>query len=284
MRWIVGTDLGPRSAGALALGAWLREHSNPVSVVHVLEGPPRIGEAVDAHIVAGVAAVHAHLRALGLDGVIDEVQAIPDGTPELGLAAAIGTAAANGVIVGRASPRAGAFAVRLGRSARRLLRQLPAPIMVVPPDLDIATLGAGPVVLATCLRDDSNAAGAVARRLADDLARPLLVIHVDPALVLADSRLSSGMPMPEELRPRTHADLEAWIAARGLGPAQALLLEGDTVERVLACARDQAAPLVCCGSRRLGLIERIFGTSVGTELARLADRAVLVVPPDNVLR
>lgn len=287
MRWIVGTDLGERSAGALRMAAWLRDHAvagkeHELFGVHVIDERLRT-MAPEGHaqrIIDGAGqALQRAVDSLGIARSFSELHATLAASPEAGLTAAATTLGVDGAIIGRFAGTYDATLWRLGRVARRLLRELPAPIMVVPPDLASTEIGAGPIVLATDLGDDSIAAGRLARRLATDLDRPLLVVHVDPALTLGASVLGFGIPMPEEMHPRCVADVERWIEARELGPAVARLLEGDAVDQLLRCARDEQAPLIVCGSRRLGLAERIFSSSVGVDLARHAERAVLVVPP-----
>jgi nucleotide-binding universal stress UspA family protein len=47
-------------------------------------------------------------------------------------------------------------------------------------------------------------------------------------------------------------------------------------------ARAADACAIVCGSRRLAVVDRLFTASVGTDLARVSDRPVLVVPSASV--
>lgn len=265
------------------MAAWLRSRAD-----HDLIGMYVIDERLRTMAAEGHAqgmidgarrALERTVDELGVASSFSELHATLAASPEAGISAAVGTLGVDGAVIGRIADSDDATLWRLGKVARRLLRQLPAPIMVVPPDVVGTDIGEGPIVLATDLLDDSITAGTFARRLAVDLGRSLLVVHVDRALTLSASVLGYGIPMPEQMHPRTQADVERWIETHELGPAAARLLEGDPVEELLRCIRDEHAPLVVCGSRRLGLADRIFSSSVGIDLARRADRAVLVVPP-----
>lgn len=283
MKWIVGTDLGERSIGALRVAAWLQHHARgdgSLVGVHALDQRVRTmltEQRAQQIIEATEEALRAQVAQLGIADSFTELRTVLAHTPEEALAEAASTVGIDGVVVGRIARSDGATPWRLGSVARRLLRRLPAPVMVVPPDL--AELGSGPVLLATDLHDDSAAAGQLALRLSRELGRELLVAHVDLALVASTSAIGYGVAMPLELKPRTIDDVERWIGAQRLGSASATLLEGDVVERLLHCARRARAPLLVCGSRKLGLGERIFSSSVASELAARAETAVVAVPP-----
>ena len=51
---------------------------------------------------------------------------------------------------------------------------------------------------------------------------------------------------------------------------------------LLAVANEERASMIVCGSRRLSLAERIFSSSVGTELAAAAPIPVAIIPHDHV--
>jgi nucleotide-binding universal stress UspA family protein len=222
-------------------------------------------------------ALQQQVAALGVARSFTQLRTVLAATPEEGLAEAATTIGIDGLVVGRLARSDSASPWRLGSVARRLLRRLPAPVMVVPPDLVL--VGKGPVVLATDLHEDSEAAGRVALRLARELGRELLVAHVDLALVASTSEIGFGVAMPIPMKPRTLEDVERWCGQHQLRSASSTLLEGDVVDRLLHCARRVHAPLLVCGSRQLGLGERIFSSSVASELAARSEAAVLVVPP-----
>jgi nucleotide-binding universal stress UspA family protein len=283
VKWIVGIDLGERSIGALRMAAWLQHHARGVDRlvgVHALDQRVRTmmtEQRAQQIIEATGAALEAQVAQLGVSDSFSELRTVLAHTPEEALAEAATTIGVDGVVVGRIARSDSAVPWRLGSVARRLLRRLPAPVMVVPPDL--VEVGSGPVLLATDLHDDSAAAAQLALRISRELGRGLLVAHVDLALVASTSAIGYGLAVPLEMKPRTIDDVERWIGAQRLGSASATLLEGDVVERLLHCAGRVRAPLLVCGSRQLGLGERIFSSSVASELAARAGTAVVAVPP-----
>ncbi len=262
------------------MSAWLREHS-PASAelgaLHIVEQHARVSvrdDVLDTVVGSAEAALARTSDQQPGGSPFSTARVVIADFAEDALAQA--AMSVDALVVGRIAPRAGISPVRLGRVARRLLRRLPAPVMVVPPDVVRSTIGAGPIVLATDLGPRSVSAGQLARQFASDIGRRLVVVHVTPATDEPLFGAASSLALAE---PRhSAADIEAWIVANEIGPATPQLLEGDAVERLLAAARTHGAPVVVCGSRRLTTVERIFSSSVGVELARRADCGVLVVP------
>lgn len=281
MQWITGIDLRARSNGALEMSGWLRDRepaSARLVALHVVEQHARSSvrdDVLDELVASAEAALARTTAALAGGSPFATTRIVVADAAEDALAEA--AASDDVLVIGRVAPREGRSPVRLGRVARRLLRRLPVPVLVVPPDLVRSTIGSGPIVVATDLEPHSLGAGRLARRLAGELGRPLVVAHVGLE-ARGDVVFRPGAGMPLAWPRNTVADVEAWIRAHELGPATAQLVEGDPVERLLALARDHDAPFVICGSRRLSTVERIYSSSVGVELARDADRGVLLVP------
>jgi len=287
MRWIVGIDLEGRSEGALRMAAWLRTHRRPEAEqdfvgIHVLDERLRLSfppESIEKlaplvnDMVAGV------LGRAGAASPFSDVDTVWAHSAERGLADAVQIGGATGLLVGRIAPREGRAIERLGRVARRLLRHLPAAVLVVPPDLRRTEVGAGPILLATDLGAASVPAAALARELATAVERPLVVLHVDDTLYTAPALAPEAIVPILRMPRRTVADVQEWARAHDLGDVEARLVEGDVPTKILDMAHELDAPIIACGSRRLGLTDRFFTSSVGTDLARSADRAVLVVPP-----
>jgi len=291
MRWILGLDLRPLCAGAVRFAKWLAANSRATDAercvaVHALE---------EQHLLA-VLRYH-HLQEV-LDGARASAQAILSAERASAEIAAIdvvqGTSvqevleaarvkyAASGTIIGRAAGVEGKGVVRLGRSARRVLRSATAPVIVVPPDLRLEDLGKGPVLALTSLRPDSVEACRFAAAIAGRLGRPWALLHV--ALV-PEEFAPPYLPAPslEGMRRDFLADAEkalpAWIAAEGLRPDRSDVVQGRIVDSALAFARLHDAPLLVAGSQRLSALERAIVPSVGSELAASAPVPVAVVPP-----
>ncbi len=286
MRWIVGIDFKGRCNGALRFAAWLQRNAQvggPQEMIGVHAMPEQLRRVLvrDAGAELGAAAL------VQMDRVAAELS---DGAPQLelraqwagssdeGLMLASADAGITGIIVGRASRRRSGSFDRLGRVTRRLLRRLPAPVMVVPPDLQLGQIAGGPIALATDLGDASAPAARLALALARVLDRELLVLNVDSTLydaaIIAPETVASVASLPR----RTIAEVEAWAAANELGTPTCEVGQGERVSTLLRLASAREAAIVVCGSRCLSTAERIFASSTGSELARHADRPVLVVP------
>ncbi len=287
MRWIVGLDLRPRSQGAIKTARWLAEHGRPdvhhrfygVHVVpHAARSSARSKELDERCENAREQAQAAVIEA-GATMAFTRVDAVP-GSPRKALAAAAEFYDVDGLVIGRHGPRDGGTLVRRGTVARQLVRALPAAVMVVPPDHDPAARPAGPVLVATDLADDAAAAGRFGLRLAQELGVDLLLVHV----LETDQLAAHFGASPHSPIVRDPAAFERWVATYGLGGARTETVAGDPIERIVELAQAHDASLVVCGSHRLTLADRVFQASTGTTVAAYADRPVVVVPPESIVR
>lgn len=288
--WIVGLDLRHRSDGAARFSTWLHQQSaqtlsfvgvhvideDTVSDLARFEGEARVRERVraEADLVVARAAAQA---------AIATVEVTLEPHPADGLARARADRSAEGLIVGRKAHRGSEAFVRLGSVARRLLQRLAAPTIVVPPDLDPAALGAGPVLIAVTPAEASVGAVRFGARLAASLGRPLAFVRVVSAPEDYASIYSSGRVIDELRERRVKAAEEqtrTWLAELGHGGQFIADHSDDEAEKILAVAGDLQAPLIVCGSRMLNFVERLVAVSLSSELAARATLPVLVVPPD----
>ena len=227
---------------------------------------------------ARVAAEKAVVDA-GAREAFDRIEVVP-GAAVKALSAASTYYDVDGLIIGRHGPRDGGTIVRLGTVARQLLRQLPAAVMVVPPDSDPAERTLGPVMVATDLAPDAAAAARFGLRMAQQLGVDLLLLHVPETGQLA-AQLGAQPRSPTTDDP---AAFEDWVEMYGLGGARTEVHAGDPVERTLEQARLHDASMIVCGSRRLSLTDRLFQASTGSTLAAYAPCPVVVVPPESMVR
>ncbi len=189
MRWVVGLDLRPESQGAVHFGVWLAKqmHEQPrqsLIGVHVVEQEstfPILRYHAEEEVRLG--AIEAGKRAVEAAMAtewVGEPHVVLGTTADDRLASVVPLYRADGLILGRQAKAGEDRLVRLGRVARRLLRRLPVPIFVVPPDLLASDLREGPVIVATDLQDDSVAAGHFGQMLASRLSREIVLAHVVP--------------------------------------------------------------------------------------------------------
>jgi len=273
--WIVGLDLGERSLGALVVGNWLARGPDRVVGVYVLESwsrPYVAGDIINSvHHTVDSAAAQQHVPPPARVSVLEANLA------EEGLARAAEGAA--GLVIGRAARAGDGPLVRLGHVARRLLRMLPGPVVVVPRDL--TAIPPGPIVLATDLGDATAAALPFAQHLAARHGRPLELVHVgEPRNSdLIDDLEPSWRAAREEYRAQVERAFDVWMADHHLGRVPRHIAYGDPATKVAEFAAARQAALVVVGSRRLGAAARVFLSSTASTLAGAATCPVAVVPP-----
>jgi nucleotide-binding universal stress UspA family protein len=130
----------------------------------------------------------------------------------------------------------------LGSTSEAVLRNAPAPILLVPPiDLDIinisdrATLTCGPVLAAIDLTESCGEQLTLAGELAHLASQPMLMMTVAPA------RLSEHQAATL-LRHRAHANAP-------VKPRSLVVRHGDVAEEISRCAVSEGAGLVVMGLR-----------------------------------
>lgn len=272
--WIVGLDLNDRARGALVVAGWLARAADCVVGVHVLESwarPHIRPDAISAvHELVLRATRELHITPPACVSV-READRAEDGLA----AAAVGTA---GIVIGRAAPSSRPALIRLGVVARQLLRKLPCPVIVAPPDL--TAIAPGPVLFATDLGPSVDQALVFARELAATTGRPLAVVHVaEPRHHdLIDEHDPAWLAAREAHHAETTAALAEWAALHELAEAPQHLEYGDPPTRIAAAAAELQAAIVVLGSRHLGLVARAFLSSTASSLAGLAAAPVAVVP------
>jgi nucleotide-binding universal stress UspA family protein len=290
MKWILGLDLRPLSHGALRFATWLAANAPPAETarvipVHVLEEDHLRAVLRHHHFDEIVAAARQEAKRIverdGRADWIDDLQIVQALRPEESLELARASAGADGILIGRAAGRHERRVVRLGRIARRLLRALPSPVVVVPPDLQGSDLGAGPIVVVTSLRDDALDASRFAITLARHAGRKVALAHVvgDPAE--GGLQLIAGGALARVRAERVREgerELAAWVASARLQPDATAVLAGNVIDKAVEFAEAERSPLLVVGARRRAGIDRVLVPSIGRELAATAAIPVAVVP------
>lgn len=293
MKWIVGLDLRPSSQGAIAFGRWLAETSGdrvePDSLVgvHVIEREQlapvfrlRAPEQVLAEAQSSAEKALKEAHAIAHVGAVDVVV---HPRADEGLAHEAKVRGADGLIVARRE-NDGEAVIRLGPVSHRLVRSLPAPLIVTPNDLTYDAIGDGPIIVATDLEAESGRAAQVGQELAKIHDRPMLLVHVvpDPEQVLATyARPFVIKDLAEEHRVEGAKALETWAKEFGITRAEQRVVMGSTIDALCDLVLQERAPLLVVGSRRLSRIERLFMSSTGTQLAATAPCPVAIVATES---
>lgn len=290
MKWIVATNLRADSQGAFEFAHWLHTTAAKPDD-HALVAMAVIRDAGDfASVTIGRGlqmrrvedATRSFVAETPAANAIDDIDV--DIAPEVS-AALCERAAQRGatLVLGRAAPRENTRLVRLGSVARRCLRRLTRPTVIVPPDWTVDHARQGPILVAVDDTDASLAALRFAEALAAAVGRPMVAVTALQGL----GGLGTTFLAPAEFadlqdrRRREQADQVAvFLADRGYPQLSLRAEAGATVQAVLDVAEDVDAAAIVCGSRRLTLAERLFSASVGTELASFSTLPVAIVPPD----
>lgn len=273
MRWAAWLTQTSRAEGERLIGVHVVEddHLRVALRYHHLQ------EVLDA----ARGAVDAQLESSQVQSRFEAVHVQQGGRAEEALAVSVAYHHADVLVIGRQAAKDGHGITRLGRVARRLLRILPVPTIVVPPDLAPPRDEAAPIVVACNLEDDCHHALTFAVDLAARSDRPLVVVHVVSipddygARILSEASLDA---LRIDNQREGEALLSRWVRDRGVD-ATCLVMQGEVVESLLEVARQRDAALLVLGSRRLSTLERVFLTSSGSETASLAPCAVAIVPP-----
>lgn len=289
MKWIVATNLRDDCRGALEFAAWIREHARDPSVhattalailrdrAGMFAGPDpadmlgRVEEATKAFVAQSPAS--DAVGAVRVELAADVASALSETAKNEGVT----------LVLGRQAPRENTRLIRLGRIARRTLRRLHSPTIVVPTDWTAASAGAGPVVVALDPTPSSLAALDFAETLALAVGRPLLAVQALQGLAgLGGAMLSDGdfVALRERHRAEEAEALTTYLADNGRAAVSVRTEVGATVPALTGVAEDVDAAMIVCGARRLSRTERLLSASVGGELASFAAVPVAVVPPD----
>lgn len=290
MKWIIGVDLRETATGALQFCQWLARHAarparHTFVPVHVLEESYLLQVLRYTHQseVEGKALVDARhqLDRAELGAFVEAPKITRAAAADEGLVRELDAQHGDALVIGRQAPSHERHFVRLGRVARRLVRQLPCPIVVAPPDLRADRIGHGPIVLATDLEETCGSAVRFAQRLSHASGRPIVVAHIIPHEVESSRYVPSTTveQFYSQVGLDRQRDLQQWKTTHGLAESASVVAHGDIVARLSAIAEVEGAPIVVCGSRGLSTVERVFATSVATDLSCWAECAIAIVPP-----
>lgn len=316
MRWLVGFDPTSSSVGVVRFAAWLHARSERRHALHAIHVDTSAATGFDESMAAGPDLSPSERRArefLAAQGVAEAFAHVESvhGSPEKVLQALARERDFDGVLLGRAAPIRASTIVSLGRVPRRVLRALELPTIVVPPDafgpdgetppdpatadLELTSASApepGPIVVGVTPSGESLEAAGFAVLLGGELGLPVVLAHVVPpsrpvatagvlSLEPRDPTMRGSDIAPPEDTAGAAAAIESWTTQHGLDGMPLELRVGHVPVELVALARERRATMIVCGSRRLSLIDRLFTSSVGSELAAHADRPVVVVPSDG---
>ena len=176
----------------------------------------------------------------------------------------------------------------LGSTARKLLRDAPMPVLILPargdaPPAAPRAAELGPVLAPTDLHATSLAGVRVARELASALGATLLAVNVvdfpsvTDLMVTAPNELLTRVS--RRIKLRAVESLRAHLQPLGLADREQRVINGPSpAEAVSALADHLEASLVVLPATTKGVLARFFLGSTSTRLVKIAKRPVLVMP------
>ena len=282
MKWCIGFDLRDEHQAPAAIVRALDQEAAYLAV-HVVE--PHLervasDELRDQMRRGARQSLEAAIQRVGLPPERTEMVVGHGAAPDEVLAEIALQRGVDAIVVARRARHSDHRFVRLGTTPRRLLRRLPMPVIVVSPELEVEGLGRGPILLAGDGHHDARRALAFARDLAATFGRRVEMVHV----YRERFRPGGGVPpqylagMYERYREQQHEKLQRWISAYDLGGVPCHETEGHTLEHIIHVARREDACMVVCASRQLSGADRVFTSSLGSQLAAWAPMPIVVVP------
>jgi nucleotide-binding universal stress UspA family protein len=279
-------DLRDSRNGVVRFASWLRASGacDRLVGVHVVD----LEEPYEANaelMQKARLALNDWVEQLGVAAVFDELVVVNASRVDEALHQACAERPDAGLIVGRRTGQDEQGIIRLGATTRRLLRRLEAPIVVVPPDLDPATLGSGPVMVAITTTEEASLA---ALRFGSDIARSMQR-EVELVCVTPSRSASAYLPaalageQQERRRVQTERDLTIWKKENEIH-AKTQVFSGPVIERLLGQVSEKGVPLVVCGRNKATTIQRFLGGTTSTELSTFSRVPVAVVAPTSALR
>lgn len=291
MKWIAATNLLRDSQGAQQWLAWLNSQSGDVAAEHCtavalasrsdyFTATPATERQIEERLAVRL---DDALRIGETEGVVAHrvVKTVDSLSAAL---SAFAEERQSNLIIARRAPRDSDRLVRLGTTARRVIRRMTQPLVVVPSDWRGEHAGKGPVLVAVDPTEASLAAVTFGRKLAALLARPIELVFVLPGIedfgliYLASARAKELLREHEESAAKR---FDAFVAAHGLADLPAHNARGAIVDALLSRSKEVDATCIVTGSRRLSVGERLLTASVGSDLAATCPQPVVIVPPQD---
>lgn len=291
--WIVGLDLESSSRGALLFADWLARNVSSgrtpaFTVVHVMDEDLFMDrlrfESRDDLVEQQRAEAFALLDRLGVSDTLGSARLVAGWKTVDELEEELSHTAAEGLMAGRHAESEGFHLVHLGKVARHLLHRIPAPVMIVPPDLEASAIGSGPLLVFEDQPAETESACRTALELGELLGRQveLLRLVTPQGAVESDGGMSRTFVDPRLEEKESMADeMKSWLRGRALGACGVRVVFGMMPGAVQELADELDALMLLAGSKPLTLLDRVLGSHPAVELAATSGRPLLAVPPES---
>jgi len=292
-RWVIGVDLSSTSRGALLFADWLSRHTDEgwrpeFTPVHVLDEKllkerlrfENREELVGKHLDKTIEL----LQELGVDDSLGKPQVVAGWKTEQELEEELFSPKSSGLVIGRRAESEGFHLIHLGKVARRLLHSVPAPVIVVPPDLEADTIGKGPLIVLEDRSVGTRNACRMALDLADRLGRIVKLVRVvSPQGAIATGGRITPAVVDTHLEQREDMlnEMDSWLDVNGLQAVEAQVIYGTMPGELLKLCNESNAVMLLASCRRLTLFERLLQDDPCSQLASAVARPFMAVPPEE---
>lgn len=289
MKWLVGIDARPGHSGPLEFARWLRQHDaeqvfEGAHMVHIsVAQKTLLGMEADGELMTRArAACNKVIAEAKSDDVFSDLHVDVVEDLESGLMSAADKCGAASLVIGRHRRADESGFVRLGATARRILRSLSGTVIVVPPEFEADRAPAkGPVIVALDLNSEASRALLIgAAKLCAELGLECIPCYVNSVVYHTALYMPTGgydLLRAQVLASGTER-LDRFIEKCGVEVGPGRVLCGDVVGSVAGLAEEIGASMICTGARKLSAAAKFWTHSVSTELTATAPCPVMVVP------
>lgn len=285
-RVLCPTDFSDTSLKALRHAAAIaRWYGAPLDVVHVmseglapvaLTGIPLSPDVTQEILRKGQESLRTWIEEAKLDGP-EPTLAVLSGHAVEGILGYARDVSADFIVLGTHG-RSGLDRVLIGSVAERVLHHAPCPVLTIPPSAEPANahpaVRFARILYATDFSPESEAALAMALRLAQENQAELTLLHVLEALNESDVETIAHYRIADYLRLRKDEAAERLTAlvpdsARDWAKLHERLEIGPSAKTILKVAKEIDADLICMGAQGHGdLAVAIFGSTTQTVVRR----------------
>ena len=239
--------------------------------------PTPIMEQLDAEGHALLEEAAAPCRAAGIVPTVDLVH-------DKSVSGILSTGDKRGcdLIVMGTHARSGVARTFLGSTTEGVLRLSRVPVLTVRTVDHLAPEPFARVIVAVDDSHPSDAAAAVAARLARDAGASVTVVYAVDTLHLYENAANFGFdpdPMAQDMRDDGRTIAQAAIKHAGLAAETPVaVLDGEPVAAIVAAAKERGATMIVTGTHGRRGVRRFMLGSVAEHLVRTSEVPVLVVP------
>ena len=277
---VVATDFSENAELALEWGIHIaQEHDGRIELVHAIDGPLQGALAIEvqAHVGTSLAELEERVRARGVD---------VESAFELGRSWEIVVEAAREskadlVVIGSRG-RTAYQRLLVGKTADRILRTSPVPVLIIHPDDALPEGGVRTVLTATDFSDTAVDTAETAARLVCDrpeASRIVLVHVIEPIVIYEEYGMTAAPVITEQDVEQARVSLEKTAQPlRDHGFAvETVVREGYPASSIQDEARERSAHLIAVGTHGRQGLERLMLGSVAERIVHHAPCPVLSV-------